>query len=288
MQTLLNYSLQSASLIPQYGYGLNQSYLDTLNMYQKFSALRYPDINAEMNNFTASPFGVLNSANANRMQSNASLMSNIQSLANAKQHPREFGLYDAQKSRTGQSLAHPPLHHGLAADSPTLASLSANANVNNVLSGLGQYKQMMDNPMSNLLNYSAQSYSSLGQGGGLLPNLNVPNEIYADKVLEAVESMNTKDKAGKSRSSIDQNLVQKAMNPQEIRSAAVPVVNSVDLTTTTPVNVPVAGTSTFSKNTTSVKKHPVQPTTSVDLTTTTNQLISKKAPPCLTFFDRRV
>ncbi|XP_034473982.1 transcriptional regulator ATRX homolog [Drosophila innubila] len=276
MQTLLNYSLQSASLIPQYGYGLNQSYLDTLNMYQKFSSLRYPDMNAEINNFTASPFGVMNSTNANRIQSNASLMSNMQSLANAKQHSREFGLFDAQKSRTGQSLAHPPLHHGLASESPTLASLSANANVNNVLSGLGQYKQMMDNPLSNLLNYSAQGYSSLGQGGGILPNLNVPNEIYTDKVLEAVENLNKKDKAGKSRSSIDQNIVQKAMNPQEIRSANVPVVSSVDLTSSTPLNVPVAA-STFAKNATSVMKHPGQPTTSVDLTTTTTPLSSKKA-----------
>ncbi|KAM8714868.1 hypothetical protein ACLKA7_001991 [Drosophila subpalustris] len=279
MQTLLNYSLQSASLIPQYGYGLNQSYLDTLNMYQKFSSMRYPDMNTEINNFAASPFGVLNSANTNRMQSNASLVSNMQSLATAKQHSREFGLFDVQKSRTGQSINHPPLHHGLGSESSTLASLSANANVNNVLSGLGQYKQMLDNPLSNLLNYSAQSYPSLGQGSGLLPNLNAPNEIYADKMLEAVESLNKKDKGGKLRTSIDQNTLQKAMNPQEIRSTTAPLVSSVDLTSTIPVTVPGA-VSTFAKNATSAKKHQGQPTTSVDLTTvTTTPMSSKKALP---------
>ncbi|XP_060644680.1 transcriptional regulator ATRX homolog [Drosophila nasuta] len=243
MQTLLNYSLQSASLIPQYGYNLNQNYLDTLSMYQKYSALRFNDMNTDLSSY-ASPFGVL--PNANRMQPSAQLMSTMQNLANAsKPHSRDLGL-----PRTGQPLAHPTMHHPLTTESPSLASLSANASANNVLSTLGQYKQFLDNPLSSLLNYST-SYSALAQGGGLHPN---PNEI-----LEAVDSLNKRDKTTKSRTSMDQN---KTLTAPDIRATIAPIVSSVDLTTTTPVNVPV-------KNPVTMKKHPGPPTTSVDLTTTT-------------------
>ncbi|XP_032595446.1 transcriptional regulator ATRX-like isoform X2 [Drosophila grimshawi] len=273
MQTLLNYSLQSATLVPQYNYGLNQTYMDTLNMYQKYTAMRYPDMNSCLtdNSFASSPFGVLNAQNLNRLQSNPSLMPNLPGISNAKSQARDFGIYDTQKNRTS-SMAHPQLHHPLSAELSALDNSAASSNANSVLSNLAPYKQMLENPLASLLNYSAQNYP--GQAETLHANLKAglnpfPSTLYPEKVLDAVESLNAKDKTTtKSKSSSDSNNAQK-------------IVSSVDLTMPAQVNIPV-NASPFAKNQLPLKKaHQTQPAGSVDLTTTTPVPMSLKKLPAL-------
>lgn len=256
MQTLLNYSLQSASLIPQYNYGLNPNYLDTLNLYQKYTSMRYPDINSCLNenSFASSPFNVMNTPSLNRLQSNSSIMPSMPSISNTKLQARDFGLFDSQKARSS-SMNHSQLHHTLASESSLLDNASANSNSTNVLSSLGPYKQLLENPLSSLLNYSPQGYPMPGQVENLHSTLKgnfnaFPSSHYSERVPDATDSMNLKDKSTKLKSSVDQNVAQN--------------VSSVDLTSATPAKP--AASATLLKNALPLKTLQMQPTRSVDQT----------------------
>lgn len=266
MQALLNYSLQSSSLMQPYNYGLNQNYLDYLNLYQKCSTLRYPDMNACLNDtsLAASLFGVGTPPNLNHMQTPASILSSMQSLSSSKTHPKDFSMFDSQKNRANP-IAHPALH-------PT-TSTEATANLNNITS-LGQYKQLLENPLGNLFNYSNQSYSTPGPAESLLANMkaSLPSDLYPEKILETAV---TKDKPGRPKSSGDQGSINKGSIAQDLRSTT-----TVDLT---PTSTPsLAAISPFDRNMQALRKqHPLS-TTSVDLTNNTsvkNPLPPKKTPP---------
>lgn len=269
MQALLNYSLQSSSLMQPYNYGLNQNYLDYLNLYQKCSSLRYPDMNSCVNDnsLAASLFGV--PPNLNHMQSTASILSSMQTLSGSKTQPKDFSMFDPQKNRTN-SIANPPLH-------PTT---SADANLNSIVSSLGQYKGLFENPLGNLLNYSNQSYPTPGQTESLLANLkaSLPSDLYPEKILETGDSINKKDKPARTKLSVDQSSVSKDLLSQDLRSTT-----TVDLTAT---SAPSAATTTpFDRNMLPLRKQSPLSTTSVDLTTTAsvkNPLPAKRTPSLTT------
>lgn len=267
MQALLNYSLQSSSLMQPYNYGLNQNYLDYLNLYQKCSSLRYPDMNACLNDpsLAASLYGVGTSPNLNHMQSPASILSSMQSLSSSKTHPKDFSMFDSQKNRANP-INHPALHPS--------TSTEATANLNNIVTSLGQYKQLLENPLGNLLNYSNQSYSTPGQAESLLANMkaSLPSDLYPEKILETAV---TKDKPGRPKSSGDQGSINKGSMAQDLRPT-----QTVDLT---PTSTPsLAAISPFDRNMQALRKqHPLS-TTSVDLTSSSsvkNALPPKKTPP---------
>lgn len=267
MQALLNYSLQSSSLMQPYNYGLNQNYIDYLNLYQKCSSLRYPEMNACLNDtsLAASLFGVGTSPNLNHMQSPASILSSMQSLSGSKTHPKDFNMFDAQKNRTNP-LAHPALH-------PT-TSTESTANLSNIVTSLGQYKQLLENPLGNLLNYSNQSYSTPGQAESLLANMkaSLPSDLYPEKILETGV---TKEKPGRPKSSGDQGIINKGSISQDLRATT-----TVDLT---PTSTPsLAAITQFDRNMQALRKPNPLSTTSVDLTSNPsvkNPLPPKKTPP---------
>lgn len=273
MQALLNYSLQSSTIMPPYNYGLNQNYLDYLNLYQKCSSLRYPDINSCLNDnsLAASLFGVGTPPNLNHMQSTASILSSMQALSSSKAHPKDFSMFDLQKNRTN-SMAHSPLH-------PT-TSTEANANLNSIVSSLGQYKQLLENPLGGLLNYSNPSYPTPGQTENLLANMkaSLPSDLYPEKILEAGDSINKKDKPARTKSSVDQSIVNKDFISQDLRST-----NTIDLTPTSAASL--VTTTPFDRNILPLRKQYPLSTTSVDLTTTTpvkNLSPAKRTPPLAT------
>lgn len=248
MQTLLSYSLQSASLMPTYSYGLNQNYVDALNFYQKYASLRYSDMNSCLNenSFGPSPLNVLSTPGLNRFPSNPSILSHMQNLTNSKSQGRD--LFDTQKSRSS-TINHSQFPHPIPSETTSLENSSANSNSNNVLASLGPYKQLLENPLSNILNYTPQGYISPAQADNLHSNLKgglnaFPNMLYPDKALDALESMNMKEKTTKA----------KTVDPK--------IVSSVDLTSSSPVSVPVS--SPLSKNSVNLKKHQTLTTSSID------------------------
>ncbi|XP_017857412.1 PREDICTED: transcriptional regulator ATRX homolog isoform X1 [Drosophila arizonae] len=253
MQTLLSYSLQSASLMPPYSYGLNQNYIDTLSLYQKYTSLRYPDMNSCIeNNFAPSPFNVLSTPGLNRLPSNPSILSHMQNLTNSKPQGRDSNLFDTQKGRSS-SMNHSQFHHPIPPETTSLENSSVNSNSNNVLASLGPYKQLLENPLSGLLNYVPQGYSSSLPPENLHSNLkggfhNFPTLLYPDKTLDEVESMSIKEKTTKSKQPVDHN-----------------IVSSVDLTSA--ASVPVS--SSLSKTSVNSKKLQTLATSSVDNTKST-------------------
>ncbi|XP_017854355.2 transcriptional regulator ATRX [Drosophila busckii] len=267
MQTLLNYSLQSASLMPGYNYGMNPNYLDTLNLYQKYSSLRYPEMNSVLNDpsFTPNPFGVLNAPNMNRMVPTPPLMPNMSNSQNAKSLPRDFGLFDTQLRNNPLALSQ--LHHSLTAESQAQAISSASTSTNNVMSTLGQYKQLLENPLAGLLNYSAQAYGAPvpppppASAQDLQAKIQSLSNALYEKTLDNMDA-SKKDKRGKSN---EQSNVQRSTTTPEFRATTTtttaPVVTSVDLTKPT-----AATEASLSRNPLSLAKSSAPITGSIDLT----------------------
>ncbi|XP_068158422.1 uncharacterized protein [Drosophila tropicalis] len=134
MQTLLNYSLQSAAFIPHYNYSMSPTYLDTFNLYQKYS-MQYSDINSSLNDGTygSSRFKAISTSNG--LSTSTSIM--------PKGTLSDFGLYDHQKLHNINSqIQHTFTKDMIRTDKQKPSSLA-------------DYQHLLENPLPSLLNYSS-------------------------------------------------------------------------------------------------------------------------------------
>ncbi|XP_034129501.1 transcriptional regulator ATRX-like isoform X2 [Drosophila guanche] len=177
MQNLLNYSIQSASFMPQLNYNMNQNYLDSLNYYQKLSSLRY----LSDNNYVSSPYSAINSGNHNFLSAGAA------------------GVSNSSSSITPNDLFH---RHAKNVELPTQDALK-------VQSTLEQYKQFLENPFSGLLNFSNQGYDPSSN------KTNMAN--VGDKAISRKEHLNIFDSHyTKSLSAANDSIVAKNINTVDL------------------------------------------------------------------------